>query len=132
MTAAGDHIAFRTVEGREAYLPGTGLTVWEIAWIAQGYEGDVEATARHLEIECALVQEALVYAADHQIEIETQIHEHVSWTADEIARLLPRARGIKIPPEPAGPSTPWLSPACAACDRYGVSPIQLPRPEHRS
>jgi uncharacterized protein (DUF433 family) len=103
MTSAQEHIAFRTVERQEAYLPGTGLTVWEVAWVARAYDGDIEATVQHLGIDCELVQEALAYADEHHIEIETQIHDHVSWSAEEIQRLLPRARAITIDPEPSDP-----------------------------
>jgi uncharacterized protein (DUF433 family) len=90
------HIAVRTVEQTEAYLPGTGLTVWEVAWIAREHDGEMDAIVRHLGIDCSLVQEALDYAAEHHAEIEQQIHDHVSWSMDEIKRLLPQARGVCI------------------------------------
>lgn len=101
-----EHIAFRTTEEREAYLPGTGLAVWEVAWIAHEYDGDIEETAEHLGIDCALVREALDYAAEHHIEIEMQIHNHVMWTKDEVLRLLPQARVFtfdRTDPEPTAP-----------------------------
>jgi hypothetical protein len=45
-----------------------------------------------------LVQEALDYAAQNREEIEKQIHDHVSWTPQELKRLLPEARGIAVEP----------------------------------
>lgn len=105
MTSAEDHIAFRTINETEAYLPGTGLTVWEIAWVARYHNGDAEAVANSLGIDCALVREALAYAAEHHIEIEMQIHDHVSWTEEDLRRLLPRARAITIDPDDSGPPT---------------------------
>jgi hypothetical protein len=98
------HIAVRTVEREEAYLPGTGLAVWEVAWIAGGYVGDIEATVQHLGIDCELVEEALAYAAEHDMETQIQIHDHVSWTDEEVMRLMPRARAIAIEVEPSEPS----------------------------
>src|SRR5579864_7614190 len=100
------HIALRTVERQEAYLPGTGLAVWEVAWVAQGYGGDIEATAQHLDIDCELVEEALAYAAEHDMEIQIQIHNHVSWTDEEVMQLMPRARVITFDPNPSDPPTP--------------------------
>jgi uncharacterized protein (DUF433 family) len=99
MASSQDHIAFRTEERTEAYLPGTGLAVWEVAWVAEGYNGDVEATAEHLGIDCALVREALAYAAEHREEIGVQIHDHVSWTEEDFRRAFPRARILTFNPE---------------------------------
>lgn len=59
MTSTSHHIAFRLSDQQEAYLPATGLSVWEIVWIAQYHEGNATATARTLGIDSALVQEAL-------------------------------------------------------------------------
>ncbi|MGI8826663.1 MAG: hypothetical protein ACR2JC_13630 [Chloroflexota bacterium] len=60
------HATIRIVNDQpEPYLPGTGLAVWEIAWLSRVYEGDVDALARHLEaspINHALIEEALEYA----------------------------------------------------------------------
>src|SRR5579872_5865884 len=99
MSASRKHIAFREEARTEAYLPGTGLAVWEIAWIAEAYAGDVDATAQHLDIDCALVREALDYAAKHPEEIGIQIHDHVSWTEEDVRRAFPRARVISFDPE---------------------------------
>jgi uncharacterized protein (DUF433 family) len=99
MTSTESHIAFRTVEEKEAYIPGTGLAVWEIAWIARYRDGDAEAVADDLGIDCALVRAALDYAAEHYVEIELQIHQHVSWTEEEIRRLMPGARAVSFDPD---------------------------------
>lgn len=101
------HISFREVPAeQEAYLPGTGLTVWEVAWIAEAYDGDVEATAEHLTIEPALVREALDYAAEHTEEIGMQIHDHVCWEPEDFRRAFPRARIITFDPETGELCTP--------------------------
>src|SRR5579863_4670385 len=36
--------------GRQAYVQGSTLAVWEVIWIARGYNGDVEKTAAHLSM----------------------------------------------------------------------------------
>src|SRR5687768_15434741 len=48
--------------GRQPYLQGSSLAVWEIVWIARGYHHDAEKTAAHLEISKPKVQAALNYA----------------------------------------------------------------------
>lgn len=94
------HISLRDLPAeQEAFLPGTGLSVWEVAWIAEGYDGDIEATAEHLGIEDALVREALAYAAEHGEEIGMQIHDHVSWEEEDVRRAFPRARIVYFDPE---------------------------------
>ncbi len=93
------HIEFRTQERREAYLPGTGLTVWEVAWIAEAYEGDVEQTAEHLGIDRSLVRAALDYASQHVVEIGMQIHDHVCWEEEDFLRAFPQATVIRFDPE---------------------------------
>jgi hypothetical protein len=94
------HISFRQIPAeQEAFLPGTGLAVWEVAWIAEGYRGDVEATAKHLGIEHGLVREALGYTAEHVEEIGMQIHDHVCWEEADVRRAFPRARVVHFDPD---------------------------------
>lgn len=101
-----DHIVLRPADSQEAYLAGTRLSVWEVAWIARHHRGDPVATACDLGIDSALVQEALDYEVEHLAEIETQIHDHVSWTADDISRLMPRARALTIESDGAKSGSP--------------------------
>jgi hypothetical protein len=101
------NVELRDVLGdMEAYLPGTGLAVWEVAWIAEGYDGDVEKTADHLDSNCALVRVALDYAAEHTEEIGRQIHDHVRWDEEDFRRAFPRAAVVYFDPD-----TGKLSPA---------------------
>jgi len=48
--------------GRQAYLQGSTLAVWEVVWISRSYKGDVLKTADHLEMSPLKVQAALNYA----------------------------------------------------------------------
>src|SRR5271157_5697644 len=47
--------------GRQAYIQGSTLAVWEVVWIARGYEEDVEKTAAHLSMSPLKVKAALNY-----------------------------------------------------------------------
>ena|SRR5579884_2666239 len=104
MTEVSSKIATRNVQRQEAYLPGTGLDVWEVAWVARAYGGDIAQTARHLGIDCSLVEAALAYAAEHRMDIETEIHDHVAWTWEDFHRLVPQAELVQVDidsPDPA-------------------------------
>lgn len=105
MTSTDTHIAFHTRQQTEAYLPDTGLAVWEVAWVAEAYEGDVEQTAEHLGIEHELVREALHYAAAHPGEIGVQIHDHVMWTEEDMRRAYPRIEVVPVEIDGSEPLT---------------------------
>lgn len=102
MTSTHEHIEFRTVQRSEAYLPGTGLSVWEVVWINRGYDGDISATADHLNIASDLIEEALVYAGTHAAEIDSAIAELQSRTVDDLLKILPGMRVIVVDAEVTG------------------------------
>jgi uncharacterized protein (DUF433 family) len=90
------HIVFRdSAAGRQAYLAGTGLAVWEIVWLAEAYAGDVVQVAEHLEISPILIQAALNYAADFADEIATAIEDNASYDQARLARMLPQLEVFK-------------------------------------
>ncbi len=78
--------------GRQACLQGTRLAVWQIALLAQNYEGDIAKIATHLELPATQVVSALRYAAAYNEEIETAIADN-SWAAAHLDSLVP---GIKV------------------------------------
>ncbi|MBV9282046.1 MAG: hypothetical protein JOZ41_18355 [Chloroflexi bacterium] len=90
------------VQGRsEPYLPGTGLTVREIAWLSRIYEGDVDAVARHLEacpVDLALIEEALDYARAHPEEINPVLELVDGMTEELLREMLPGMTVITFDP----------------------------------
>jgi hypothetical protein len=82
----------------EAYIPGTGLAIWEFAWVARLYDSDVDATAEHLGQSHEIIDEALRYANDHAAEIEEAIQLHTEGTLEELSEILPGLRVIDIDP----------------------------------
>jgi len=100
------HIRLRLVLDRsEAYLPGTGLAVWEIAWIAGFYDRDIDATMAHLGQSREVVEEGLRYADEHAAEIEAEIKDHTADTLEELQEKLP---GIRVMPFDIGESDEQL------------------------
>jgi hypothetical protein len=75
--------------GRQAYIQGSTLAVWEVVMVAQDYEGDVAGVAGHLEWPEAKVRAALHYAEAFPDEINAALHENDSITFDDLKRMLP-------------------------------------------
>lgn len=56
-------ITFRSsIAGRQAYIQGCGLAVWEVMMLLRERGGDVDATAAYLKWPLAQVQAAVHYA----------------------------------------------------------------------
>lgn len=87
------HVRFRvTAVGPEAYVVGTGLAIWEVAWLARTY-GDAETVAEQIFADPTLVAEGLRYAAEHPAQVDAEIRQHTEVTVEELKALLP---GIQI------------------------------------
>jgi hypothetical protein len=77
--------------GRQAYIQGSTLAVWEIVWISKSYRGDVTKTARHLEMSPLKVRSALNYARAFPDEVSSAIAEHEASDFEALSRMLPQA-----------------------------------------
>jgi uncharacterized protein (DUF433 family) len=96
MNHAYPHVAIRELNGlTEACIPGTGLAVWELAWIARLHD-DVGATAEHLGQSRELIEEALRYARDHSAETDEEIKFHTERSLEDLLEILPGMRVIDI------------------------------------
>jgi uncharacterized protein (DUF433 family) len=86
------HIDFRdSAVGRQAYVKGSTLAVWEVVRLAQSYGMDVTKTARHLEWLPFRVQAALNYAAAFPKEIEEAISDAERSDFTALSQMLPQA-----------------------------------------
>jgi hypothetical protein len=88
--------------GRQAYLQGSTLAVWEVVALARDHDLDAAATARYLDWPEHRVQAALNYATAYPVEIEAAIADNdaVGWV--QISRLLPTAGEFVVPRNPHG------------------------------
>ena len=91
------HIDFRdSPVGRQAYVRGSSLAVWEVASLARSYGGDARRVAEHLQWPVWRVEAALRYAAAFPEEIENAIRDNESFDWEEIQRMLPQAEQFSL------------------------------------
>jgi len=77
--------------GRQAYVQGTSLAVWEVVLVARSYGMDRERTAAHLQWPLPRVQAALNYAAAFPDEVEAAIGDNDALDFEALSRMLPQA-----------------------------------------
>jgi uncharacterized protein (DUF433 family) len=88
-------IDFRdSAAGRQAYIQGSTLAVWEVVQLVRAYKGDVAAVAKHLQWPDARVQASINYAEAFKAEIERAISENAATDFDTLKRMLPGATKI--------------------------------------
>lgn len=90
-------IEFRSsLSGRQPYVRGTRLPVWQIVLLADAYDGDAEATARHLHCPVENVRQALRYANAYPGEIDAATAEG-SANYEELKAILPDLELLELP-----------------------------------
>jgi hypothetical protein len=77
--------------GRQAYIQGSTLAVWEIMLLVRSYKTDTLAVARHLRWPEAKVQAAVHYAAAFPNEINEAVAENDLTDFETLKRMLPQA-----------------------------------------
>jgi hypothetical protein len=77
--------------GRQAYLQGSSLAVWEVVLLIRAYNGGIAAVAKHLRWPHSKVQAAANYAAAFPQEIEAALSENANVSLDTLKRPLPQA-----------------------------------------
>jgi hypothetical protein len=84
-------IDFRdSAAGRQAYLQGSTLAVWEVMLLVHSYNNDVSAVARHLKWPDVKVQAAVNYAGAFPGEINEAIAENEATDFETLKRMLPQ------------------------------------------
>ncbi len=85
-------IDFRdSASGRQAYIQGSTLAVWEVLLLVRSYKEDVAPVATHLNWPEAKVQAAINYAKAFHGEIEIALSENASVNFEALRRMLPQA-----------------------------------------
>jgi hypothetical protein len=95
------HVVFRnSAVGRQPYVSGTGLAVWEMVWLARAYHHDVTEVAGHLEIAPELVEAGLQYARRFPHEIDSAIEDQATYDRAKIQAMLPHLEVVTVPDAP--------------------------------
>lgn len=77
--------------GRQAYVQGSTLAVWEVLFLLRSYKRNVAALAKHLRWSETKVQAAINYAEKFPEEIEQAIEENDSADFATLKRMVPQA-----------------------------------------
>ena len=76
--------------GRQSYVQGSTLAVWEVMFLLRSYDGNVAAVAKHLRWPEAKVRAAQNYAEAFPEEITEAMDENDSTDFQALKRLLPQ------------------------------------------
>lgn len=77
--------------GRQAYIQGSTLAVWEVMLVVRSYKGKISAAAAHLRWTEPKVQAAVNYAEAFAHEIEEALLENQATDFEALRRLLPQS-----------------------------------------
>lgn len=77
--------------GRQAYIQGSSLAVWEVVLLVRSYKGDASAVAKQLEWPDSKVQAAINYAKTFPEEVERALAENADTDFESLKRMLPQA-----------------------------------------
>ena len=77
--------------GRQAYIQGSTLAVWEVVFLLRSYSGNVAAVAKHLRWPEAKVGAAVNYAEAFPAEIDEATGENDAADFETLKRILPQA-----------------------------------------
>ncbi len=82
--------------GRQAYVQGSSLAVWEVALLLRSYRGKAGAVARHLEWPEAKVSAAASYAQAFPDEIRAALSENSATSVEVLKRMLPQTTDFAV------------------------------------
>lgn len=77
--------------GRQAYVQGSTLAVWEVIFLLRSYDGNIAGVAKHLRWPEAKVRAAVNYAEVFPLEINEANVENESADFETLKRMLPQA-----------------------------------------
>lgn len=83
--------------GRQAYLQGSTLAVWEVMMIVRAYKGSAKKAAEHLEWPEARVEAAVNYRDAYPEEIDEALAENDAMDFAALKKILPNLQEIRVP-----------------------------------
>lgn len=89
-------IEFRTFNGeRHACVKGF-MQIWQLVMVAQGWDLDVEITAKYFPIPAHRIRNAFDYYRAYSEEIDQVIAENDSWTYERLKESLPQLERFSV------------------------------------
>lgn len=82
--------------GRQAYVIGTSLAVWEVVLVARAFQLDAARTTEHLGWPMVRVQAALQYAAAYPEEIEAALEDYDATDLATLTRMVPQTKPFAV------------------------------------
>jgi Ribbon-helix-helix protein, copG family len=93
-------IEFRdSAVGRQSYLKGSTLAVWEVIMVARDHGMDVARVTRYFQRPVEWVRAALNYYEAYPEEIDQAIEDNRTLGYEKLKRLLPQMELIEVPPD---------------------------------
>src|ERR1700693_1368711 len=80
-----------SLSGRQAYIQGSTLAIWEVMLLLRSYKGNIKDVAKHLNWPEAKVRGALNYSEAFPEEVNELIAENDSSDFDSLKRMLHEA-----------------------------------------
>lgn len=80
--------------GRQAYIQGSTLAVWEVIFLLRSYGANIALTAKHLAWPEAKVRAAANYAEAFPREINGAIEENAEADLQSLKRMLPQTIAV--------------------------------------
>lgn len=78
--------------GRQAYIVGSSLAVWEVIWLLRHHDDDIDRTAEYLDWPPFRIQAAVDYASAFPAEIDAAIEDNESYDLEALKRELPQLK----------------------------------------
>jgi hypothetical protein len=93
-------IDFMTFNGERHACVKDFMQIWQLVMVAQGWNLDVETTAKYFPIPARRIQGAFDYYRAYPEEIDRAIAENDSWTYERMKEVLPQLNLISVQLDP--------------------------------
>ncbi len=95
------HIEYRdTILGRQPFVKGTGMAVWEMIMVARSYQFGADRIAQEYRYPVSVIQAAFHFYEAYRDEIDQAIEDN-NMGYEAIKRLFPTAKLFLVPEEEA-------------------------------
>ncbi len=88
--------------GRQAYVKGSSLAVWEILLLARSYEEDFSSVAKHLRWSEVKAESGYVYAQVFPEEVSRALAKHDATDFKKLSKIYPGIQGMTLDTKRSG------------------------------